>query len=155
MPYKLFPIITNQCKCAPGTPSSVPWDVVAPYEKRAMQNHGGQTLEGLAERGGLSPGELYALITDSDYYKLHNKFGLENYGASLWLIEYQRNCKWAETCRLLREASDIFEKNSQGACDLQNALTNLYEEIVRYAGDVPGSKALADAMQGAKPFLPY
>jgi hypothetical protein len=42
----------------------VPWSLVAPFEEQAKKNHGGQTLERLAERGGLSPHELVALITE-------------------------------------------------------------------------------------------
>jgi hypothetical protein len=46
-----------------GCPQSVPWDLVAPHEARAWKNHW-QTLERLAERGGLSPHELVAVLRD-------------------------------------------------------------------------------------------
>lgn len=46
-----------------GCPRSVAWAVVQPHAKRAMRNHG-QSLERLAERGGLGPSELYALVHD-------------------------------------------------------------------------------------------
>lgn len=45
-------------------PRTVPWAIVAPFQDRAMKNHGGQTLERLAERGGLSPRELLLVLTD-------------------------------------------------------------------------------------------
>jgi hypothetical protein len=40
---------------------SVPWELVAPYEVQAKQNHD-QTLERLAERGGLAPNELWCVV---------------------------------------------------------------------------------------------
>jgi hypothetical protein len=42
---------------------SVPWVLLAPHEMQAERNHG-QTLERLAERGGLSPCEMIAIIDD-------------------------------------------------------------------------------------------
>lgn len=41
---------------------SLPWEMIAPYEAQAQANHG-QSLERLAERGGLSPGEALAVLT--------------------------------------------------------------------------------------------
>jgi hypothetical protein len=43
---------------------TVPWAMVAPHEAQAMSTHR-QTLEELARRGGLSPTELVAVLTDS------------------------------------------------------------------------------------------
>ena len=40
---------------------SVPWSMVAPYEAQAKANHD-QTLERLAERGGLAPQELWCIV---------------------------------------------------------------------------------------------
>ncbi len=45
------------------TRRAVPWDFVAPHEARAHANHE-QTLERLAERGGLAECELVALLED-------------------------------------------------------------------------------------------
>lgn len=42
---------------------SVLWSVIAPHEEQAQQNHR-QTLVRLAERGGLSPGEFYLVMSD-------------------------------------------------------------------------------------------
>ncbi len=53
----LFPIMQA------GTHRFIPWDFVSPHEAQAITNHG-QTLETLARRGGLSPEELYAVLTD-------------------------------------------------------------------------------------------
>jgi len=43
---------------------SIPWALIAPHEAQALVNHGGQTLERLAERGGLAPCEALAVLED-------------------------------------------------------------------------------------------
>jgi hypothetical protein len=43
-------------------PSSIPWEVIAPYEGHALANHQ-QSLERLAQRGGLDPVEAYFVMT--------------------------------------------------------------------------------------------
>lgn len=50
-------------------PESVPWDIVAPHERQAGLNHR-QTLDRLAERGGLDPRELYAVMHDEPWQPL-------------------------------------------------------------------------------------
>ena len=59
MSEKKFPIL--------GTNESIDWNLIAPHEKQAMENHGGQTLDRLAARGGLSWSEAYAVLTDSKF----------------------------------------------------------------------------------------
>lgn len=49
-----------------GCPRSVPWAFVAPHEAQARANHD-QTLERLAQRGGLSPSELVAIVRGEGY----------------------------------------------------------------------------------------
>ncbi len=46
---------------------SIPWWIIAPHEKQALRNHGGQTLERLAERGGLGPSEALAVLEDREF----------------------------------------------------------------------------------------
>lgn len=47
----------------PGCPNSVPLALVTPHEQQALRNHS-QTLKRLADRGGLSPEELYYVLRD-------------------------------------------------------------------------------------------
>ncbi len=65
MTRSTFPILLGgregQELVAQGCPRSLPWSVVAPYEERAQLNHD-QSLERLAERGGLGPSELVSLF---------------------------------------------------------------------------------------------
>lgn len=43
---------------------TIPWAMLAPHEPQAMRNHCGQSLQRLAERGGLSPCEALAVLDD-------------------------------------------------------------------------------------------
>lgn len=66
---KTFPILygfrKRTTRTDPG-PTSVPWAMVAQHEARALKNHG-QTLSRLAERGGLDPVELLAVLDDKPW----------------------------------------------------------------------------------------
>jgi hypothetical protein len=45
---------------------SVPWSFVAQHEVQARRNHH-QSIERLAQRGGLCPAEMIAVVTDRDW----------------------------------------------------------------------------------------
>lgn len=62
---KRFPVLRswNERKYQDlGVPRDVPWSAVAPHESQALENHN-QTLQRLAERGGLDVRELAAVVT--------------------------------------------------------------------------------------------
>lgn len=61
MSERLFPIQSKHIK-------SIPWAMIAPYERQAIRNHGGQTLDRLAERGGLSPHEALLILRCHPWY---------------------------------------------------------------------------------------
>jgi len=44
--------------------ASIPWAMIEPHRKQAAKNHGGQSLERLADRGGLAPDEAIAVLED-------------------------------------------------------------------------------------------
>jgi hypothetical protein len=50
-------------------PRTVPWSLLAPHEERARRNHD-QSLERLAERGGLDPSEIAAIVEDRKWMSL-------------------------------------------------------------------------------------
>lgn len=58
---KLFPILERVSKQL-----DVPFSAIAPHAKQAYINHG-QTLERLAERGGLSYAEFWFVMQDEDW----------------------------------------------------------------------------------------
>lgn len=61
-----FKILTDHTYKGKAThPSTIPWDLVAPFEAQAMKNHGGQTLEKLNQRGGLTVVELWHVMNSS------------------------------------------------------------------------------------------
>jgi hypothetical protein len=55
MKDRMFPIMGSEFIKA------IPWDVIAPHEMQAGSNHS-QTLERLAQRGGLSVNEACAVL---------------------------------------------------------------------------------------------
>lgn len=64
---KLFPVMGRKL----GDPKLyVPWELVEPARAQAMHNHD-QTLERLAERGGLDPVELYGALHRKNWTDLH------------------------------------------------------------------------------------
>jgi hypothetical protein len=69
MSERQFPILKHRdmLRLFPDYPESIPWAIVAPHNDQARENHGGQTLERLAERGGLCPIELKAVLGDVPY----------------------------------------------------------------------------------------
>lgn len=61
--HLLFPILGERT----GDPKTyIPWAVIAPHEGQALKNHQ-QTLERLAQRGGLDPAEAVAVLEDRDF----------------------------------------------------------------------------------------
>ncbi len=59
---KEFPILISNQKGK----EYIPYDIIKPHEEQALKNHY-QTLDRLAERGGLSWSEAYAVLTDSKF----------------------------------------------------------------------------------------
>lgn len=52
----MFPILNDR------SIKAIPWAAIRPHEKQAMANHGGQTLNRLAQRGGLDVIEAEAAM---------------------------------------------------------------------------------------------
>lgn len=48
----------------------VPWPMLVQHEAQALRNHGGQSLETLADRGGLGPDEALAVLEDRRWRKM-------------------------------------------------------------------------------------
>lgn len=58
---RMFPILMSSSVRACDEIKHIPWSVLEPFAGNAMKNHG-QTLERLAQRGGLSAREAVAVI---------------------------------------------------------------------------------------------
>lgn len=75
---KIFPVLRqgpyfmmDHCR------RSIPWQVIEPFAERAATNHSGQSLETLAQRGGLSPCEIYAVLNNKSWKKVHPEFAVQ------------------------------------------------------------------------------
>jgi hypothetical protein len=67
MPREFMPIM--------GYPDiRLPWALIAPHEAQARANHR-QSLERLAQRGGLDPIEAYAVLTDRPWDAFNSSAG--------------------------------------------------------------------------------
>lgn len=64
---RLFPVLLGAGSYA--TQVYVPWHLIASHAAQADRNHG-QTLERLAERGGLSPCELAAVLLNRPWQRM-------------------------------------------------------------------------------------
>lgn len=62
---RVFPVLGEQ--------AFVPWHMVMEHEAQAQDNHGGQTVAGLADRGGLSWCELCAVLENRRYQAMDQK----------------------------------------------------------------------------------
>jgi hypothetical protein len=68
----MFPIMrepgyVKRLMCEEGLPEyplHVPLELLTPHAKQVEANHGGQSLSRLAERGGLDPREIMAILED-------------------------------------------------------------------------------------------
>lgn len=68
-----FPVLQRtRAEIEHGAPESVPWELIAPHEHQAMRNHS-QTLERLAQRGGLGVAELWAVLHDVDWQETRTR----------------------------------------------------------------------------------
>lgn len=66
-----FPVLMHdyERRKFPACPRSVPWGFVEPHRAQAMTNHG-QTTQRLAERGGLGPSELWAVVNGKHWHEV-------------------------------------------------------------------------------------
>ena len=85
--------------------SSVPWEFMAPHEAQARKNHG-QTLEGLASRGGLGCAEAWVIVHGLKHRDiLHEKHKLK------WIELAERvNREWSIERLLAAERERVRER---------------------------------------------
>lgn len=92
---RTFPVLLGhrdeEKRGPPECPRSVPWSFIEPGRVQAERNHG-QTLERLAERGGLGPGEIRCALEGKKLWPHFNDLGQEgnrkrNHEDTAWLIE--------------------------------------------------------------------
>lgn len=70
---KRFPVLNQQAgrrSQQKQMPRTVPWEFAERFRKQAEENHS-QTLERLAERGGLAPEEMWLAAHGHGLFKVH------------------------------------------------------------------------------------
>jgi hypothetical protein len=82
MSMKQFPIHPHCMRDEKWFPRSIPWEEAEKFRGQALRNHS-QTLERLAERGGLSPEEIYAAAYGANY---HGGWTVEQHMAALAFV---------------------------------------------------------------------
>ncbi len=90
MSEKKFPIL--------GTNESIDWNLIAPHEKQAMENHWGQTLEQLARRHGLSWYELLCVLLDKPFTE----------------VEYDKEKNYKELCQMALVSEEVKQYRAIG-----------------------------------------
>lgn len=90
MSEKKYPIL--------GTNESIDWNLIAPHEKQAMENHCGQTLEQLARRHGLSWYELLCVLLDKPFTE----------------IEYDKEKNYKELCQMALVSEEVKQYRAIG-----------------------------------------
>lgn len=90
MSEKKFPIL--------GTNKSIDWNLIAPHEKQAMENHCGQTLEQLARRHGLSWYELLCVLLDKPFTE----------------VEYDKEKNYKELCQMALVSEEVKQYRAIG-----------------------------------------
>ena len=106
---------------------SVPWSMVAPCERQALTNHS-QTLERLAERGGLSPAELLAVLDGLRWRDLPQQF--RGHNADSARVELARRVdEWNATTRT-DEIARLTRERDEARADVARFHNALNDEAV-------------------------
>ena len=128
MSEKKFPIL--------GTNESIDWNLIAPHEKQAMENHG-QTLEKLARRHGLSWYELLCvmadkkLLVDIEYDKEKDYEKLCRQVLLLEEVKQYRAIGTPEECRAAMEKQNVNrELESHDEKHILECCISLMQEVV-------------------------
>ena len=141
----MFPIMA--CHELPGSPGAIPWRWLAPMEVWAQKNHH-QSLQRLAERGGLSACEAMAVLEgrewlkdddaghklkkmlDADTFQAEVKKAVEAHAAHIKefleeLAEYLGLEGTLAPADYLKAAADIREKMAKQGTDIAELTTGL------------------------------
>lgn len=92
---KAFPIMTGD----PSKKEYIPLELIKTHERQALRNHG-QNLDTLAQRGGISWSEAFAILNDISYPSREEYVSEEYYKEKvkeIWDHRYSEDteyCKW-------------------------------------------------------------
>lgn len=127
---RIFPILDNR----PAAPRrSIPWAMIAPHEAQAQANHS-QTLERLAERGGLCPSEAVAVLQGREWS---------------WALANARSITCDDQLAELVRAWEAANPLTCGRCEALRSRAERLERIIGEARDALGARGnelLVDAV---------
>ncbi len=120
---------------------SVPWEFMVPHEAQHKLNHGGQTLERMAQRGGLGATEAWCCVNGLKLWPTHDTDeGIAN-ARQGWLELAERvNREWSTKRLLADERTDVVGEilafNTQIGCTPQEGYKDLTDAATRKAGEL-------------------
>lgn len=126
---------------------SIPWSLIEPHEAQAKRNHD-QTLQRLAERGGLSPCEAVAVLEDRPWERMEAREALtrlkvliQGAGCPLCSLDDGLVQEWVAKTRAVAKSKgyDIAAPKPQPAHE--DAIRQLVKEWRRRANEVRGIKS--------------
>jgi polyhydroxyalkanoate synthesis regulator phasin len=126
---------------------AIPWSMIGPHERQAQINHD-QTLERLAERGGLDPAEAVAVLQDTrfrseDYKRLTPEQWrarlIELRDADLTAKLAASQAEWACLTERVRE----LERRREGELGALQNLAEEYNALARQLAEAPYRERLA------------
>ena len=95
-------------------PRSVPWDFIAEHEAQCKVNHD-QTVQRLAERGGLGADEMCAVVEDRRWHRMSLEDATERLVELLEAWLSKRGADYARgRADALRDAVAVLRKCSEG-----------------------------------------
>ncbi len=128
-----FPLLLDQCD-RERYPSSIPWSVIEPHEHQALRNHD-QTLERLAERGGLGPDELLAVLTGKRFRDVGRLPSIEIYArlASLLLPDALSHQQQSQVEALVWRVAEAYgaDRTCEACCKVIDNLDRTDPESYR------------------------
>lgn len=131
MPEKMYPIM--------GGPS-VPWSYMEPHDSQARANHQ-QSLQRLAERGGLSPCEAELIVTSRPLFRRGGDWDLEQLKRD-WFARAERvNGHYEELEQLRDVLSQVHERllTAWASCTLPHDV--IPAELAQRCMDLVGNKS--------------
>lgn len=138
--------------------ASVPWSLVAPHDEQAQRNHGGQTLERLAERGGLGLVEMFYVLTNSQFPMASNEW-VSKEDAHAYIIERiaadkrqaraEAGPERTKAClKVLQKAAVNAKATLPPKSQTNDLFTMAIREIETLAAQVAEQKGLVEHYQG-------
>lgn len=136
---------------------SILWSAMAPHEPQMLRNHGGQTLERIAERHGLDPVEALAVYEDREYPWSATLEELDAHRARWRQVVAKHDAEESENVKLRAHAipEDAEERIAQAIFNAVPRVVGSWATMVRLSesGDPPCADGVAEFRRTARAIL--